>query len=336
MKRKLLSLILTLTLSLTFVLPASAATAVDVESAFPQVNTYSGFTDVLSTSWYIDVVTTCYETGLMVGTDATTFSPNSFLTVAQIATMGSRLHSMAYGGDGVISTDGANWYDGAITYITNLAKADSTDLGANVLALLENPTANVSRLDFLRILALVTPNSYLTSINDITVLPDTTDATVLTFYNAGILNGMDDYGTFSGSLNLTRAEAAAMMARIVDVSLRAEFTPLPYDLFWVAGVAPTDRFASIGVTAETYLLTVMELIFELETACQEQDVEFNWYNTYGDETFLDYVTNTAMAIHSMNAYNTTTAFKNFDVQAFYSGVVNQITTAAESITPYQS
>lgn len=47
-------------------------------------------------------------------------------------------------------------------------------------------------------------------------------------YRAGILSGTDEYGTFHGGLPLTRAEAAAMLARLLRPELRLRFTLTPY------------------------------------------------------------------------------------------------------------
>lgn len=43
---------------------------------------------------------------------------------------------------------------------------------------------------------------------------------VYALYEAGILNGVDDAGNFAPTKTLTRAEAAAMVARVLDPSLR--------------------------------------------------------------------------------------------------------------------
>ena len=64
----------------------------------------------------------------------------------------------------------------------------------------------------------------LEAINAISALPDTDDERVLAFYNAGILTGVDDCGTFAGGRTLTRAEAAAMAARILEPGLRHSFS----------------------------------------------------------------------------------------------------------------
>lgn len=63
------------------------------------------------------------------------------------------------------------------------------------------------------------------AINAIPSLPDTDDSGVLAFYSAGILTGVDEQGTFAGDKTLTRSEAAAMAARILEPSLRLAFTP---------------------------------------------------------------------------------------------------------------
>lgn len=64
-------------------------------------------------------------------------------------------------------------------------------------------------------------------INSIAELPDCTDEEVRNLYRAGILTGTDPYGSFQGEKGLTRAEAAAMIARILDPSLRIFFAPIP-------------------------------------------------------------------------------------------------------------
>ena len=85
-------------------------------------------------------------------------------------------------------------------------------------------TEAATRLDFAHYLAAV---GGLEPVNAITELPDTTDEAVLTLYNAGILNGLDAYGTFSGVLGLSRAEGAAMLTRVLEPETRLTFTPAP-------------------------------------------------------------------------------------------------------------
>lgn len=83
---------------------------------------------------------------------------------------------------------------------------------------------NNRRWDFAYRMAAVTA---LPAINEITGLPDTGDPDALELYRAGVLTGSDEYGTFHGELTLTRAEAAAICARILRPDLRVHFTPAP-------------------------------------------------------------------------------------------------------------
>ncbi|MCI8651456.1 MAG: S-layer homology domain-containing protein [Oscillospiraceae bacterium] len=50
---------------------------------------------------------------------------------------------------------------------------------------------------------------------------------VFRLYEAGILGGTDDYGTFSGGGELTRAEAAVMVARVLEEGQRLKEPPKP-------------------------------------------------------------------------------------------------------------
>lgn len=83
-----------------------------------------------------------------------------------------------------------------------------------------------TRLDFVKLLSLVS-GDLLKPINDITDFPDATEETkdvVLPFYQAGILTGTDDYGTFRANGTLSRAEMSTMAARLIRPELRQEFT----------------------------------------------------------------------------------------------------------------
>lgn len=67
----------------------------------------------------------------------------------------------------------------------------------------------------------------LEEINKVSSLPDCSEEQVLGLYRAGILTGFDPSGTFHGQAALSRAEAAAMAARVLEPSLRLAFSPAP-------------------------------------------------------------------------------------------------------------
>lgn len=87
----------------------------------------------------------------------------------------------------------------------------------------------------------------LPAINDVDRVPDNMDPAVLALYNAGILTGSDTYGTFDEDGTLNRGQAAAMLARLVDPSLRQRFTLEPFDLCTdVLGLAPEAVVLTVG------------------------------------------------------------------------------------------
>lgn len=215
MKKRLLSGLLCAALLLT---PALAA-----GSSFPAVNVYPAgyYHDVTEGAWYADAATLCYETGLMTGTAANAFSPDGMVSLAEATAVAARIGSSLDGTSIPAPGDDMAWFAGYLDYL--IYKLGQEDPLSAVLAAAPERTA--TRQEFFSCLAAVVPAEQLAAINSITTLPDTDDADVLRFYNAGILTGTDATGTFSGSKSLTRAECAAMVARIVDPSLRQSFTP---------------------------------------------------------------------------------------------------------------
>ena len=175
-----------------------------------------------------------------------------------------------------------------------------------------------TRLELLTLMGSVIPEDMLAPINTITALPDTDDETVLRFYNAGVLTGVDGWGTFAPDRTLTRAETAALVARVARPELRQTFTPADYDPFTAAGLKPADVLFSNGTTAGQYLPYVQELIDGLEADCAAAGMEFNWFNTVDGVEFLDYVKDTALAHFGVTAKDGTDLYQNFDVQVYYS------------------
>lgn len=175
------------------------------------------FTDVKDTDWFAPYVSVCAESGLMNGTGNGSFSPGGTMTVAECAAIAARLLESSTGKaiPGITALPGETlpWYQQYVGYLTSN--------GVSV----PEPTKIATRQEFFDLLAAVTAPEQLPAINSITSLPDTGDEHVLAFYNAGILTGTDDYGTFSGEKTLSRSEVAAMVARLVKSELRLPFTP---------------------------------------------------------------------------------------------------------------
>ena len=281
-----LTLLLTLILTLSLTAPAAAYNS---GCLVPQKKTYStAFADTKG-AWCEAAVKTVYEAGLMDGKSASAFDPSGSLTYAQILVITARLHALLHGGDGVLpaAAAGQAWYQPAVDYLTAQVTQD-TEAAYYLQSMLEDgdylafmAAEPCDRYDFVWCLAAVLPESALTPINAITQLPDTGDTDILRFYNAGILTGSDQYGTFSGFDFLNRGQAAAMLARIVDPAQRVKFTPEVLVMSRaVLGLAPETPMLTVGdftVNAELYTYALTSSIGNME-----MDHYFSYYDEYPD------------------------------------------------------
>lgn len=77
-----------------------STTALAAEPALPRVRSCTGFSDVPETAWYADAVKLCYEAGVLNGTSATAFSPQSSLTTAQLEVLTARAAWRLRGNEG--------------------------------------------------------------------------------------------------------------------------------------------------------------------------------------------------------------------------------------------
>lgn len=261
-KRRFSALLLTLALFLCS-LPAAAAEGDDW--LVPKIREAPSFTD-MDGIWCEDAVDTVCEAGLMRGRADGSFNPSGELTGAHIVTICARLYGLLTGGDGVLPepAEGQSWYDPAYASLSQAldrmgaAGSTPTALHAQTLDLLEDipPADPVQRQTFVSLLVetLQTADVTLPSINQITVVPDFRSPGVLSLYNAGILTGSDQYGSFGGGELLNRGQAAAILARLVDPAQRVTFTPAPFDLCAdVLGLEADSQAISIeydGIAAE--------------------------------------------------------------------------------------
>jgi len=224
--KKWTSLLLAAILVIALVVPASAAEP-GMNNFQEKKYTYNGFTDVAADAWYATAVKSCYESGLMQGTTATTFNPKGNLTVAQAIVMAARLRSVYMGGTGTFEKS-TPWYESALTYAMNngiITKTEFTWFGDF------NQPVTRGGMAYLF-------NNALTydSINTVTKLPDVQEndnhfgPAIFNLYRAGVLTGNDVYGTFAPNDTITRQAACAIIARAAfpaqrqTLSLYEEFT----------------------------------------------------------------------------------------------------------------
>ena len=220
MVRKILSALMALTV-LTALVPAASAAGLD---NFQRVNGYTAgqFTDVPSGAWYAESVQTTYELDLLKGSTASTFTPAGNISIAETLALACRLHSIYHTGT-VDLAQGTPWYQVYVDY----AVAN----GIITAGQYSSYTAAATRAQFAAILAKALDSAALSAINSVAAgtIPDVPAGAdyaegVYLLYNAGVLTGQDDRGSFSPQSTIQRCEAAAIAARMADPSLRKKFT----------------------------------------------------------------------------------------------------------------
>lgn len=217
--KKLTAAVLAAVMMLSLAVPALAAG--EGMQNFRKVNQYNQlqFKDVSPSAWYASEVKGAYELGLVKGMDQRTFAPDSNITLAETLALACRLNSIYYTGSANFQ-QGSPWYQVYVDYAKNRGI-----LPAGGFA---NYNAKATRAQFAQIMAAALPAKVLPAVNNVTKLPDVSmsDAcylSVLRLYQAGILTGNDEYGTFAPNSNITRCQVAAIVNRMADTSVRKHF-----------------------------------------------------------------------------------------------------------------
>lgn len=206
---------------LFYSIPAAGATM----NAFTETRAYQKqFQDVPEDAWYAPYVVKTYQLELLNGLSEHWFAPTHNISIAQTITLSARIHAQYHGNE--ISPAEGEWYTKYVQYAVNNHIIDNSYLSANYL---DNRLC--SRLDFAWILAFALPAKELTVVNKIddNAIPDLSSdqegaLAVYALYGAGILTGSDKYGSFYPEETITRAEAATIVSRMVDTSLRETFS----------------------------------------------------------------------------------------------------------------
>jgi len=189
---------------------------------FTPINTYESeqFTDVNENAWYgfnnQKVVGSAFRYGLMKGNSATTFNPTGNITIAEAITMAARVHSIySIGKDEFVQ--GNPWYQVYVDYCVSNGIIKNNEF--------TNYSRAATRAEMAYIFANALPATEFMSQNTVNTLPDVNSETpyydaIILLYEAGIVGGSDDKGTFNPSSNIIRAEAAAFISRIILPDMR--------------------------------------------------------------------------------------------------------------------
>ena len=186
-------------------------------SNFVKTKTYTSgmFSDVDENAWYGNnqqkVIANAYEYGLMKGDSATTFNPAGNMTIAEAIAVAARVNKIYATGNGDFE-QGSVWYQVYVDYVVA-----NNIIAANDFAYY---TKAATRAEMAYIFSKALPAAEFASQNTVNSLPDVNNSTpyysaILVLYKAGVLAGSDAQGTFNPSNNITRAEAAAIISRVI-------------------------------------------------------------------------------------------------------------------------
>lgn len=181
------------------------------------------FVDVPSSIWFYKFVKSAYEYGFVSGKTDKTFDPDGNITLAETLVIADQINSIYYGRE-VERTSSNPWFKPYVDYAVNNGIISASDYS--------DYTAKATRLQFASIMAKALPDAALPAIGNITSIPDVPQTMakaeyVYKLYNAGIISGSDEYGTFKPSSNIKRSEVSVIAINMADQSRRSAATLKP-------------------------------------------------------------------------------------------------------------
>jgi len=205
-----------------------AALSVQVFAAGPGFNNFvysdnfsdEKFRDVHSDDWFSRYVRDAVNFGLVSGRGGNVFDPGGLLTLGETVALAARLSSIYRTGEASFERS-VPFYEVYADYA----------LTRGIIERRGDFSAPVTRTEFAVIMHNALPDDAFAVINDIPdfgisdVASNTSAGTsIYALYRAGVLSGSDQFGSFFGGTNISRAEAAAILTRIADPLMRLSFS----------------------------------------------------------------------------------------------------------------
>ncbi len=220
MKKRYGKNIFVVVLVITLIL-CSTVTAFAGMSNFTESNNYPGFSDISNSAWYYTDVNKSCKLGLFNGYPDGNFKPNGSITIAEAIKVAAVVRATYDGETAPTNYNTGDWYENYVSYAKTKGIIKSGDFTSY------NKSAKRNEMAY--IFANTLPSSEYKAINSVSALPDVTSSikyssNIFTLYNAGILKGYDDYGTFRPTDSITRAEVAAIINRVAITNNRVQFT----------------------------------------------------------------------------------------------------------------
>lgn len=177
------------------------------------------FVDVAKSAWYYNDVLIAWQDGLVNGRTATTYVPDGNITVAEAIKLAATMHQKYTTGTVTLSNGSPEWYSTYVAYaVANGIIQEGEYTNLNAVA---------TRAQFASIFAAALPAEALKAINTVedgkipdVKLSDSYGAAVYKLYQAGVLTGNDEAGTFAPMTSIKRSEVAAIVNRMMHEDSR--------------------------------------------------------------------------------------------------------------------
>ena len=180
------------------------------------------FDDVPGSAWYRADVENANRRGLINGTTATAYSPDSNMTRAEVIKLAACMHQLYHMGAVTLTNGSPYWYSSYVSYAVDNGIITGGYADYNV---------KVTREEFVSIFYNALPATEFGDINSVAdgAIPDVGMGAahageIYAFYRAGILVGSDPSGTFNPLSNIKRSEVAAILTRMFDAAARKSIT----------------------------------------------------------------------------------------------------------------
>lgn len=178
------------------------------------------FTDVKEKDWFYKDVKIAVEKDLVNGKSDTIYAPYDRLTYAEAVKLAACMHQRQHLGK-VTLQNGSPWYQPYVDYCKDKKIIDR-----------KYPwNLDATRAEYMEIFSRALPESELKAINTIKngAIPDVPEShkfakEIYKLYRAGIVNGADAERNCKPDANITRAEVAAILTRMMDKNERVKFS----------------------------------------------------------------------------------------------------------------
>ena len=188
----------------------------------------AAFPDVPADEWYTEYVDLCAEKGIVNGFEDGTFRPTGYLRRSEFIKMLAASAPLSYKSE----LPGRHWAEQYWAMLSENGVLEGLDIPCTFDALQKKTTRYEMAVMIRNFLAKVrgeteaVTNGAARRIPDWAYIPEAYRGAVAQVYAKGIINGMKNTagaedGSFCGERKLTRAQASAVMVRLLDPARRS-------------------------------------------------------------------------------------------------------------------